>query len=126
MTTPLRSFALLLTALLIEPAIAQERLVHVNGQRMTDQQIAQLELFACTAIPNGNYWLNLSNGAWGYVGNWQVQAPAPRLQIQYRSAPWPQRTSDCSSDISSSSAPADQFVTCSKYFATAKRVSASR
>jgi len=54
-------------------AYAQTRLVVVNGQRMSDQQIRQLEYFACTPIPNGWYWLNLNNGAWGYVGNWQVQ-----------------------------------------------------
>jgi hypothetical protein len=47
--------------------------VFVNGQRMSDQQIAHLEALACTTIPNGNYWLNLSNGAWGYVGSRQVQ-----------------------------------------------------
>ena len=54
-------------------AFAQNRIVFVNGQRMTNQQISQLEYFACTVIPNGNYWLNLYNGAWGYIGNWQVQ-----------------------------------------------------
>jgi len=40
---------------------------------MSDQQVSQLEYFACTPIPNGFYWLNLANGAWGYVGNLQVQ-----------------------------------------------------
>jgi hypothetical protein len=68
---------LLLTALclpfLAALAHAQTRAVFVNGQRMTDQQVAQLEALACTAIPNGNYWLNINNGAWGYVGSWQVQ-----------------------------------------------------
>jgi hypothetical protein len=68
---------LLLTVLclpfLTGPANAQTRTVFVNGQRMTDQQIAQLELFACTAIPDGDYWLNLSTGAWGYVGSWYVR-----------------------------------------------------
>jgi hypothetical protein len=54
-------------------ANAQTRAVFVNGQRMTEQQIAQLESLACTAIPDGNYWVNLNSGAWGYVGNWQVQ-----------------------------------------------------
>ncbi len=55
------------------PASAQDRVVFVNGLRMTDRQVAQLETFACTAIPDGAYWLNLTNGAWGYVGDWSVQ-----------------------------------------------------
>jgi len=62
-----------LGVLLASNSFAQSRLVVVNGQRMSDQQIQQLEYFACTPIPNGWYWLNLNNGAWGYVGNWQVQ-----------------------------------------------------
>lgn len=70
-------FALLGTVLLgllwMSPAFAENRLVLVNGIRMSNQQVAQLEYFACTPIPNGSYWLNLSNGAWGYAGNWQVQ-----------------------------------------------------
>jgi len=65
--------ATMLISLLATPAMAQSRLVFVNGQRMTDRQISQLEFFACTSIPNGGYWLNLDNGAWGYVGNWRVQ-----------------------------------------------------
>ena len=52
---------------------AQSRLVFVNGMRMSDQQVMQLEYFACTRIPNGSYWLNVYNGAWGYMGNWNVQ-----------------------------------------------------
>jgi hypothetical protein len=54
-------------------AMAQTRLVVVNGIRLSDQQIRQLEYFNCIGIPNGWYWLNLQNGAWGYAGNWQVQ-----------------------------------------------------
>src|SRR5687768_13309923 len=54
-------------------AHAQSRLVFVNGLRMTDQQVVQLEYFACTRIPNGAYWLNVYNGAWGFMGNWNVQ-----------------------------------------------------
>lgn len=54
-------------------AFAQERFVFVNGVRMTGEQISLLELYNCARIPNGSYWLNLFNGAWGYAGNWQVQ-----------------------------------------------------
>lgn len=52
---------------------AQSRLVVVNGIRLNDLQIMQLEYFNCIGIPNGWYWLNLQNGAWGYAGNWNVQ-----------------------------------------------------
>jgi len=54
-------------------AHAQSRLVVVNGVRLSDRQIEQLEHFNCAQIPNGWYWLNLANGAWGYIGNWNVQ-----------------------------------------------------
>ena len=55
------------------PAWAQPRFVVVNGQRLSDGQIAQLEQRACTGIPNGQYWLNMQNGAWGYAGSARVQ-----------------------------------------------------
>jgi hypothetical protein len=54
-------------------ANAQSRWVIVNGERMSDSQVAYLEQRACTRIPNGNYWLNMQTGAWGYVPNPQVQ-----------------------------------------------------
>ena len=55
------------------PAWAQTRSVIINGQRVSDAQVAVLEQRACTRIPNGNYWLNLQTGAWGYAGNPRVQ-----------------------------------------------------
>ena len=55
------------------PAQAQSRWVIVNGERMSDSQVSYLEERACTRIPNGNYWLNMQTGAWGYVPNPHVQ-----------------------------------------------------
>lgn len=52
---------------------AQSRWVVVNGQRLSDADIAALESLNCRAIPNGHYWLNERNGAWGYAGNPTVQ-----------------------------------------------------
>lgn len=46
-----------------------ERYVVVNGQRLTSAQIAHLERIRCNPIPNGNYWLNMSTGVWGYANN---------------------------------------------------------
>lgn len=54
-------------------ASAQSRWVFVNGQRMSDAQVAELDRLQCVAIPNGAYWLNSRTGAWGYAGNPRVQ-----------------------------------------------------
>jgi hypothetical protein len=54
-------------------ATAQSRLVFVNGQYMSDRQVAALARRACADIPDGAYWLNLQTGAWGYAGSPQVQ-----------------------------------------------------
>jgi hypothetical protein len=50
-------------------ASPQTRYVVINGQRLTDPQIAYLDQVQCARIPNGRYWLNLATGAWGYAGN---------------------------------------------------------
>jgi hypothetical protein len=59
--------------LVAAPAGAQSRWVIVNGERMSDAQVAYLEQRACTRIPDGRYWLNTQTGAWGYARNPQVQ-----------------------------------------------------
>jgi hypothetical protein len=40
----------------------------VNGRRLSPEQIAELEKAHCGPIPDGRYWLDLSSGAWGFVG----------------------------------------------------------
>ncbi len=65
--------AVLFGFLMTTEVYAQSRRIYVNGIRMTDKQVSQLEYYACTPIPNGNYWMNLLNGAWGYFGNFKVQ-----------------------------------------------------
>lgn len=55
------------------PSAAQSRGVVVNGQRLSDPDVAYLERRACSRIPNGNYWLDMQTGAWGYARNPQVQ-----------------------------------------------------
>ena len=64
---------LLATCLLAGAVHAQTRFVVVNGQRLSDSQVAQLDHVQCTRIPNGRYWLNTVTGAWGYAGNPIVQ-----------------------------------------------------
>jgi hypothetical protein len=71
-TARVAALSLVLTVFAID-ANAQSRNVLVNGQRMTDQQVQFLTQRACTEIPDGAYWLNMQTGAWGYVGNPQVQ-----------------------------------------------------
>ena len=65
--------AVLVGFLITTEVFAQSRVIFVNGIRMSDQQVSHLEYYACTTIPNGSYWLNLFNGAWGYFGNFKVQ-----------------------------------------------------
>ncbi|MGH7389728.1 MAG: hypothetical protein ACREM3_09765 [Candidatus Rokuibacteriota bacterium] len=45
------------------------RFVVVNGYVMSPQTLAALDQAACRLVPNGNYWLDTSNGIWGYAGN---------------------------------------------------------
>jgi len=60
-------------------AVAQSRQVLVNGQYMSDAQVAALARRACTDIPDGAYWLNWQTGAWGYAGSRQVQGTLGEL-----------------------------------------------
>lgn len=46
-----------------------ERFVVVNGNRLSYVEIIRLEKWHCGPIANGYYWLNFSNGVWGYAGN---------------------------------------------------------
>ena len=46
-----------------------QRVVIVNGERLTGAEIAALEQLNCAHIPNGRYWLDVSSGAWGYADN---------------------------------------------------------
>lgn len=46
-----------------------QRNVVINGYRLAPAQIAQLQLAHCAYIPDGHYWLNPHNGAWGYAGH---------------------------------------------------------
>ena len=55
-------------------AYDSNRTVFVNGQQLTQAEIAQLELLHGDHIPSGNYWLDQSSGYWGYVGG-----PAPGI-----------------------------------------------
>jgi hypothetical protein len=69
----LRGVALIAACMSASGVAAQSRWVIVNGERLSDAQVARLARIQCTEIPNGAYWLNERSGAWGYAGNPQVQ-----------------------------------------------------
>lgn len=61
---------LLAPAVLAVATSAQaERRVWVNGQRMSQDEIDQLERWHCGPIPNGRFWLDRATGTWGYAGD---------------------------------------------------------
>jgi hypothetical protein len=41
----------------------------VNGTRLSEPQILQLQQIHCGPIPNGNYWLDTRTGIWGYAAD---------------------------------------------------------
>ncbi len=57
----------------VSNAIAQSRLVVINGERLNSKQLAQADAAQCTRVPNGYYWWNPKTGAWGYWGNFRIQ-----------------------------------------------------
>jgi hypothetical protein len=59
----------LVLALSVVGVAHAERYIVVNGQRMSQSQIAYLEQLRCGPIPNGHYWLDVRSGIWGYAGN---------------------------------------------------------
>jgi len=62
-----------LFALGIAQAVAQTRFVVVNGQRLSDAQIFDVEATYGIAVADGAYWYHEPTGAWGYAGNPTVQ-----------------------------------------------------
>jgi len=62
-----------LAALVLVPAApglapAQPRWVVVNCVLQNPTQLALLDRYACTIVPNGKYWLDYNTGIWGYAG----------------------------------------------------------
>jgi hypothetical protein len=45
-------------------------------------QLAVLARYACTAIPNGNYWLNYNAGLWGYAGDSRPTTKGPQRRVK--------------------------------------------
>jgi len=51
-------------------ALAQRNVI-VNDERLTPLEISQLETLVCTSIPDGEYWIDLHSGAWGYASSYR-------------------------------------------------------
>ena len=54
-------------------AEAQQRMVIVNGQPLSPQELYVLDSMNGAHVPNGAYWLDFNTGVWGYAGD-----PTPR------------------------------------------------
>ncbi len=52
---------------------AQSRYVIVNGQRLSDAQIRDVEATYGIAVADGAYWFHQPSGAWGYAGSAVIQ-----------------------------------------------------
>jgi len=49
-------------------SIYAEQIIIVNGHRLSFEQIQRLEQIHCGPIENGDYWLDVNSGLWGYAG----------------------------------------------------------
>ena len=61
---------------------SEERHIHLNGEHLESNQIAIMDQLFGQMVPNGYYWINESNGQWGYEGNPNAQGLVPALVAQ--------------------------------------------
>ena len=65
-------FTLSAIALSLTPFAAQaqtNRFIVLNGMRLNQYQINQMDRANCTYVPDGRYWFNPYTNQWGYEGN---------------------------------------------------------
>lgn len=56
----------------VASAQSMPRIVIVNGKIMNSAELLVLDTVNCgTAVPDGQYWLNINTGAWGFQGGRQ-------------------------------------------------------
>ena len=63
----LTATAVLTTVLSVSPAFANG--VWINGKQLNQAEIAWLANYTCGPVIPGNYWVNMMNGYWGYMGS---------------------------------------------------------
>ncbi|MBV1910756.1 MAG: hypothetical protein KUG78_15745 [Kangiellaceae bacterium] len=61
------------SALFSLSAKSQDRHIHINGQHLDAQVIADLDQLVGQPVGDGYYWLNMQTGEWGYEDNNQTQ-----------------------------------------------------
>ena len=66
----LTAAAVLSVMLGVTPALANG--VWINGKQLNSAEIAWLANYTCGPVYPGNYWVNMVNGYWGYMGSVQV------------------------------------------------------
>lgn len=49
-----------------------ERHIHLNGEHLTDENIALMDQLFGQTVPNANYLINMQTGEWGYEGSDEV------------------------------------------------------
>ena len=59
----------LVLVMTICPDSALARYVVVNGERVTDADLAYLDQISCSHVPDGHYWIDMRTGIWGYPGS---------------------------------------------------------
>jgi hypothetical protein len=69
----LTNLIILSSLLLTAHSVFAERHIHVNGQCLEQAQMAQLDQLIGGQAPDGFYWIDFKNGAWGYEGNEETQ-----------------------------------------------------
>jgi hypothetical protein len=53
-------------------SMAADRTIFINGARMNAIEVAAIDYLNCgSPVPNGRYWVNWSDRAWGYEGGAQ-------------------------------------------------------
>ncbi len=52
----------------VSSGAALARYVIVNGERMSPAGLDYLDQISCSRVPDGDYWIDLRTGVWGYPG----------------------------------------------------------
>ncbi|MGD1924940.1 MAG: hypothetical protein ACFB03_12245 [Paracoccaceae bacterium] len=64
--------ALAVLGISLAPNLAAATGVWINGKQLNPTEVAWLANYSCGPIYPGNYWINMSNGYWGFVGSMQT------------------------------------------------------
>jgi hypothetical protein len=68
--------------------IVTNRFVEINGTYLRPEQIENLERDIGSQIPNGQYWLDVTTGIWGYAGDPTVRGRIPLSSYRGNSNYW--------------------------------------